>query len=115
MDENKPKTSGFLNTAKPAGPAHRDRFGLTVAKPTTDTQALFGRFPHLRKIEAIWGTRECREFITELMSDSRGDRQGFPMEHASTLIALLMEHDEAFPQFDALKTGMSATGVKLWQ
>jgi hypothetical protein len=115
MDNTPPKASGFLNAAKPAAAGQRGALGMNVPKPKTDTHALFSRFPHLRRIEAIWGTRECREFITELMSDSRGDRQGFPVEHASTLIALLMEHDEVFPQFDAVQTGMSATGVKLWR
>lgn len=108
MDQNKPKSS-FLNTVKPAAAAaaiHKEQ-----AKPQTDTTALYGRFPHLKRIDSIWGTRECRELLNTLMSDSRGDRQGFPVEHARTLFALLMEHDNSFPQFDSMNTGVSAGGV----
>ena len=75
---------------------------MTPGCPTeTDTSALFQRFPHLRKIELLWGSRECRNFIFALMTDTRGGgRQGFPPEHAMTIMKLLMEHDFNYPQFE---------------
>ncbi|EIC22050.1 hypothetical protein [Thiorhodovibrio frisius] len=77
--------------------------------PQTDTTALYQKFPHLKEIDKLWGTRDARDFIKSLMSDSRdGARQGFSLEHSSTLFALLVEHDEEFPQFDdshAFNTG----------
>lgn len=67
----------------------------------TNTDKLFLRFPHLRQLERIWGTSECRKFIFQLMTDTRGGtRQGFPSEHAMTIMSLLMEHDRRFPQFE---------------
>ncbi|WP_232299225.1 hypothetical protein [Azoarcus sp. CIB] len=49
----------------------------------------------------MWGTAECRKFIFLLMTDTRGGgRQGFPPEHAGTIMSLLMEHDRRFPQFE---------------
>ncbi|WPL15674.1 hypothetical protein Thiowin_00583 [Thiorhodovibrio winogradskyi] len=69
--------------------------------PATDTTSLYQSFPHLREIDKLWGTRDARDFIKTLMNDSReGARLGFSLEHASTLFALLIEHDEQFPQFD---------------
>ncbi|BAL25173.1 hypothetical protein AZKH_2873 [Azoarcus sp. KH32C] len=62
---------------------------------------LFAKFPHLRKIEAMWGSAECRKLLFQLMTDTRGGtRQGFPKEHALTLMRLMMEHDRKFPQFE---------------
>ncbi len=67
----------------------------------TDTRALYARFPHLRQIDLIWGSRECRNFIFRLMTDTRGGtRQGFPAEHAMTIMSLLLEHDRRFPEFE---------------
>jgi hypothetical protein len=65
----------------------------------TDTAAFFATYPHLRCIELLWGSRECRDFIHQLMfKDDRGNRQGFPPVAASTILALLTEHDLRFPQ-----------------
>lgn len=69
------------------------------ASISTDTTALFARFPHLARIEALWGTPEGRRYISNLLTDDRGGkRQGFPPEHAKTIFALLMEHDRLFPE-----------------
>lgn len=72
---------------------------------TTATAALFERFPHLRVIDELWGSRECRDFILRLMTDTRGGtRQGFPPEHARTIMSLLMEHDRLFPKWENMGT-----------
>lgn len=69
--------------------------------PKTDTRGLIAAYPHLADIERTWGTRACRQLINGLMGDTRGgERHGFPPEHASTIMALLMEHDREFPDFD---------------
>ncbi len=71
----------------------------------TDTRALYTRFPHLIRIELLWGSLECRRFLSGLLTDDRGDRRtGFPAEHAKTIFSLLMEHDAAFPEFEAVQT-----------
>ena len=67
----------------------------------TPTEALYERFPHLQKIDLLWGSPECRRFIFMLMTDTRGGtRQGFPKDHAATIMSLLLEHDRVFPQFE---------------
>lgn len=67
----------------------------------TATAALFARFPHLSRIDSLWGSAECRRWLNELLTARREvPRRGFPREHASTLLALLVEHDRRFPQFD---------------
>ncbi|THF63682.1 hypothetical protein E6C76_13925 [Pseudothauera nasutitermitis] len=69
--------------------------------PKTDTSRLIAAFPHLANISGAWGTRECRQRINRLMTDTRGGaRGGFPPEHASALVSLLVEHDRDFPAFD---------------
>lgn len=69
--------------------------------PKTDTSRLFAAYPHLAAIGGKWGTRECRRQLKELMTDTRGGgRNGFPPEHALTLMMLLLEHDREFPEFD---------------
>lgn len=67
----------------------------------TRTEGLYSKFPHLRRIDQLWGTSDCRKFLFSLMTDTRGGtRQGFPPEHAGTVMSLLMEHDRKFPQFE---------------
>uniref|UniRef100_A0ABX1PJ00 Uncharacterized protein n=2 Tax=Aromatoleum anaerobium TaxID=182180 RepID=A0ABX1PJ00_9RHOO len=67
----------------------------------TSTEELYERFPHLRKIDLVWGSPECRKFLFMLMTDTRGGtRQGFPREHGATIMSLLLEHDRRFPQFE---------------
>ena len=59
-------------------------------------------YPHITKrIESLWGTKECRALLLELIADSRdGQRQGLPPEGAREIILVLQDHDEAFPGFD---------------
>lgn len=67
----------------------------------TDTAALYARFPHLARIDTLWGSPECRTLLVDLLTENRdGKRQGFPAQHASTLFSLLNEHDRRFPEFD---------------
>lgn len=67
----------------------------------TDVTALYDAYPHLKKIDELWGTRDCRQFIVRLMNDTRdGTRRGFPGDHARTILRLLIEHDRTFPQFE---------------
>lgn len=67
----------------------------------TDTQALYQHYPHLRVIDEIWGTKECRAFVQRLLTDTRGGkRQGFPPDHARTIMSLFLEHDRVFPEFE---------------
>lgn len=67
----------------------------------TSTEKFYERFPHLQRIDLMWGSSECRKFLLHLLTDTRGGtRQGFPKEHAATIMSLLMEHDRRYPQFE---------------
>lgn len=69
--------------------------------PSTDTSRLYESFPHLARIDELWGRAECRAFLQELMNETRdGAREGFAPEHASTIFRLLVEHDKAYPSLD---------------
>lgn len=69
--------------------------------PDTDATPLYQAYPHLRKIEELWGSAQGRALLIDLMEDTReGTRQGFKLEHASIIFSLLIEHDRLFPQFD---------------
>jgi hypothetical protein len=69
--------------------------------PTVDTARLYADHPHLTQIDELWGSRQCRQFISELLSETRdGKRSGFLPDHASTIMRLLIEHDRRFPAFD---------------
>jgi len=48
----------------------------------------------LDKLMALWGTDEFDVYMSELMIDDKGDRQGFPAEIVSELFVLSMAHDE---------------------
>lgn len=51
-------------------------------------------FPHvLNKLATLWSDDEaCGAYLESLMLDDRGDRQGFPPEALSELIALNLHH-----------------------
>jgi hypothetical protein len=60
------------------------------------------QYPHITKrIETLWGTRDCRKFLLELIADSRdGSRKGLPPEVAKEILLLIESHDADFPGFD---------------
>ena len=60
--------------------------------------------PHFERIHkrivALWGTQECRDYINTLLTDTRdGTRSGFPPVVAKELFRLLHEHDLEFRRF----------------
>ena len=60
--------------------------------------ALEIQFPRiLEKIIVLWGNRELDPFLTKLMVDERGDREGFPSDVMSELMFLSTLHNVAYP------------------
>ena len=46
-------------------------------------------FPHVaNKIDWTWGTKECQEYLDTLVIDTRGNRQGFPVEVFKDILQL---------------------------
>jgi len=60
------------------------------------------KLPHIqRKIDVMWGTQSCRDYLMTLVSDNRdGQRKGFSMDLINEIIAVLDKHDVDFPQFN---------------
>ena len=58
-------------------------------------------FPHIqRRLEAIWGTPECRSYLVGLMRQSdRESREGFPPHVFRTLFDIYSLHDYEYPEF----------------
>jgi len=84
---------------------------LNLPKPNTDTTELCARFPHIDKILQLWGSSTCREALNGLLHDNRdGGRAGFPPEFAKIIFALLVEHDESYPQFNKTNVAFSFNG-----
>lgn len=65
------------------------------------TNAFFVKFPHIyHKIKKIWGSDVCREYLNNLVTDTReNSRAGFGHEQVSIIIKILDKHDLEFPQF----------------
>lgn len=56
--------------------------------------ALEKHFPRIvDKITLMWGSKEFPEFLSSLMIDNRGDRQGFPLEVIEEMMFLNEIHD----------------------
>ena len=52
------------------------------------------RFPRIaEKIVLMWGATEFPQYLTSLMIDKRGDRQGFPFDVLEELMFLSEMHD----------------------
>jgi hypothetical protein len=52
------------------------------------------RFPRIvDKITMMWGAKEFPEFLSSLMIDDRGDRQGFPLDVIEEMMFLHEIHD----------------------
>jgi hypothetical protein len=58
-------------------------------------------YPHIaRRLDSMWGSQEARDFMMDLLTDSRdGGRQGFDPSVASAILSLLDKHDHSYPQF----------------
>lgn len=61
-------------------------------------------FPHIpKRIERLWGTKECREYLTSIMrQDDRPRRDGFPPHIFRTIFDLYEMHDIHFPEYRPL-------------
>ncbi len=55
-------------------------------------EAKFSRV--MNRIMELWGTPALDDYFTELMIDTKGDRQGFPVEVLAELLTLSMAHDK---------------------
>lgn len=47
----------------------------------------------------MWGTKECREYLTSLTVTDRRDRKGFPFDITLVIQDLSDLHDAEYPQF----------------
>jgi hypothetical protein len=58
------------------------------------------QFPHIQtKLNWVWGSRECRQFLSSLTTADRLNRKGFPFEVVMVIDDLIILHDNVYPQF----------------
>lgn len=72
------------------------------------------KFPHIaNKIKLFWGDRAFKNYMSSLLLDSRGGRQGFPERVMKAILYLQSVHNSRFPEFDppAIKGRWSFDGV----
>lgn len=48
------------------------------------------------RIKVLWGTRECSDYLRELVLDTRGRRKGFPVEVFETILEIYNLHYDIF-------------------
>jgi hypothetical protein len=77
-----------------------------MKKPNT---ANLTDYPHIVfKLNDIWGTRTCREYLQGLIFNTSGrvndTPQGFSIATLNVITKLLEDHDRLFPQYLALPT-----------
>lgn len=66
----------------------------TDPKDPNYVSAVEKRFPRIaEKIVLMWGATEFPQYLTSLMIDKRGDRQGFPFDVLEELMFLNEMHD----------------------
>ncbi len=66
----------------------------TDPKDPNYVSALEKRFPRIAdKIVLMWGAPEFPQYLTSLMIDKRGDRQGFPFDVLDEFMFLNEFHD----------------------
>lgn len=63
-----------------------------------DFQVVHAAFPHVaQRLVETWGRRAFHDYVSELFSDKRGGRQGFPMEVVMGIFRLTQLHDQEYP------------------
>lgn len=68
--------------------------------PASFPNGLANLHPRLAdKLESLWGTFDCVNFLHDLMLSDRPDRQGFSFDVLRELFALKENHEAHFPQF----------------
>lgn len=67
-------------------------------------EIISSKFPHIsRNIFILWDTKECEDYLIQLILDHRGNRQGFPKDILVALLNLFKEHpDVSEPNKSAL-------------
>lgn len=82
-----------------------------------DSTANLTDYPHIvDKLNSIWGTRKCREYLQGLIFNSSGrvndTPQGFPIVILTIITNLLEDHDRLFPQYLGAQTAWNKQTVR---
>lgn len=60
--------------------------------------AIKDKYPHVhQKLEVLWGTVECKNFISDLITPKRDDRSGFSFEVLMEINKISEHHRQAYP------------------
>ena len=62
--------------------------------------AQFPRVANMLALSWAYAPGECKQRLTSLVIDDRGDRVGFPAEVLAEVVALRVHHDLVYPEMD---------------
>lgn len=79
---------------------------MTVNPNHSQYESFYSKYPHLKnKIQASWGTADCRKILSDSLLSDREGRAGFPPADAKILFNMLRNHDQLFPNHNPDKPG----------
>lgn len=88
----------IVTPKKPSGP-------VLPADLKPGFELIQGQFPKVGdKIALMWGTVGLQDYLTKIIFDERGGRQGFPKPVISALMQLHEYHDTLIPKLDSKDT-----------
>src|SRR5512144_2171883 len=72
------------------------------ARAASDLALVAAQFSRIgEKISLMWGSIELQQYLSGLIIDDRGGRQGFPPQIAAALARIYDEHGKLFPDDDS--------------
>jgi hypothetical protein len=58
------------------------------------------KYPHVQtRLDIMWGTKECRDYLYQLIVPDRDGRAGFPVEDLDVINDIMRLHDQYYPQY----------------
>ena len=58
------------------------------------------KFPHIQwRLEVLWGSKDCRDYLADLIIPNRPGRQGFDFTTFLIIEELTALHDHFYPKF----------------
>lgn len=81
-----------------------------MEKPCTEQIKI--EYPRIHNIiTSIWGTQECRDYMSKLViQDRKCKREGFPFHIITTLSNWMAYHDFMYPRYDVSRNDPWSAG-----
>jgi hypothetical protein len=73
---------------------------VVIDKQNTNLLTINQEFPRIgQALDLFWGSPEFTQYTDQLLSDTRGNRKGFPSDILLAIINMQTLHDTQFPQY----------------